>query len=168
MTWLLKAVFLGLGCSHPSPCAHKASSASFFPVFKVEHRTWAPGRGCFQPEHRAAGRPCMHSVCSTAEALQLPGRPSSFELSLAARYKFRSLSISRSYILMTSFGLFLWPSVHTTKSLLDTSVKSTDPKRNSLPQLSRISHGAAEEGRASFSSIHLARICSFGGLPPHL
>lgn len=74
MTWLLKAVFLGLGCSHPSPCAHKASSASFFPVFKVEHRTWAPGRGCFQPEHRAAGRPCMHSVCSTAEALQLPGR----------------------------------------------------------------------------------------------
>lgn len=75
MTWLLKAVFLGLGCSHPSPCAHKASSVSFFPVFKVEHRTWAPGRGCFQPEHRAAGRPCMHSVCSTAEALQLPGRP---------------------------------------------------------------------------------------------
>lgn len=54
--------------------AHTGSSESFFPVFKVKHRTWAPGRGCFQPEHQAAGRPCMHSVCSTAEALQLPER----------------------------------------------------------------------------------------------
>lgn len=48
---------------------------------------------------------------------------SPFELSLAARYRFCSLSISRSCILMTSFGLVLWASVHTVKSLLDISVK---------------------------------------------
>lgn len=44
----------------------------YSPVFRVKHRIWALGRGCFQLEPPPAGHPGRHSACSTVEALQPP------------------------------------------------------------------------------------------------
>lgn len=69
---------------------------------------------------------------------------------------------------MTSFGLALWASVHTAKPPLGVSVKATDPKRNSLPQLSLPipQRGGGSGGRPSILPPHPSRPHPFLRWPP--